>query len=292
MHTEQLKTRREWLEERREGIGASDVAAILGLSPWTTPLHVYRSKVDGIDEPETARMRLGTLLEPVLAQLYLDERPGHTLTSPGLTWHPTIGWLFCTPDRVRDGGVLVELKTSASGEGWGAAGTDEIPPHYLAQVQHQMCVMDADVCEVATLVAMDFRIYAVQRDDAIIEAMVDRLRMFWRCVESRTPPEPDFGHRATLDLLNRWYRPEGSTTALGPEALDVANTLEMARTDARSAEAGADYCKAKLTHLMGSASVGELPDGRIVERKVVKRKAHEVEATEYPTITVKTPKER
>ena len=46
-------TREEWLSARRTGIGGSDIAAILGLSPWRTPLDVYRDKVDGEDQPQT-----------------------------------------------------------------------------------------------------------------------------------------------------------------------------------------------------------------------------------------------
>lgn len=30
----------DWLKERQKGIGGSDVAAILGMSPWRTPYQV------------------------------------------------------------------------------------------------------------------------------------------------------------------------------------------------------------------------------------------------------------
>jgi putative phage-type endonuclease len=63
-------TRDEWLAARRTGIGGSDIAAILGLSPWRTPLDVYRDKVDGAEQPETEAMRWGRLLEDVIAREY------------------------------------------------------------------------------------------------------------------------------------------------------------------------------------------------------------------------------
>ena len=61
--------RTAWLNERRKGIGGSDVAAIIGLSPWTTPLDIYEQKL-GIALPseETEAMYWGTALEPAIRQ--------------------------------------------------------------------------------------------------------------------------------------------------------------------------------------------------------------------------------
>ena len=40
-----MKNREEFLLERKKGIGGSDVAAIIGVSPWKTALGVYLDKV-------------------------------------------------------------------------------------------------------------------------------------------------------------------------------------------------------------------------------------------------------
>ena len=65
--------RTEWLKRRRAGIGGSDVAAILGISPWKTALDVYHDKTGAAkDEPETENMRLGTALEQFVADRFTE----------------------------------------------------------------------------------------------------------------------------------------------------------------------------------------------------------------------------
>ena len=54
-------TREEWLARRRSGIGGSDVAAVLGLSPWKSPRQVWLDKTtDATDDRQTMPMLLGT----------------------------------------------------------------------------------------------------------------------------------------------------------------------------------------------------------------------------------------
>jgi len=61
--------RAAWLEGRRHGIGGSDVAAVLGLNPWKTPLDVWNDKLGlsedkGMSEPAY----WGTVLEDTVAK--------------------------------------------------------------------------------------------------------------------------------------------------------------------------------------------------------------------------------
>ena len=45
--------RLEWLKTRQTGIGGSDVAAILGLSKWKTPLDIYLAKTGEVDQEQS-----------------------------------------------------------------------------------------------------------------------------------------------------------------------------------------------------------------------------------------------
>ena len=61
------KDHAEWLAEREKGIGASDVAAILGLSPWETAYSLWLKKTHQVEpEPENEAMLMGHLLEEVV----------------------------------------------------------------------------------------------------------------------------------------------------------------------------------------------------------------------------------
>lgn len=61
--------RLEWLKNRQTGIGGSDVAAILGLSRYKSPLDVYNDKIGEISESEqTQAAYWGTQLEDIVAK--------------------------------------------------------------------------------------------------------------------------------------------------------------------------------------------------------------------------------
>ena len=94
--------RDKWLEIRRSGIGGSDIAGIMGISPWSTPLAVYCDKV-GLRPPQdpTVAMEFGTRMEPTLrkwaedelnreiaTQAYLESGGFKILASPYLYRHP------------------------------------------------------------------------------------------------------------------------------------------------------------------------------------------------------------
>src|SRR5690606_9681273 len=78
-----FKTRDEWLQERRHGIGGSDVAAMLGLSPYMTPLELYHHKRGEIPTPEREGewLEWGQALEEPIAQRFARET-GRTVLAP------------------------------------------------------------------------------------------------------------------------------------------------------------------------------------------------------------------
>ena len=55
-----MTNRIEWLKARQKGIGGADVAAILGINPYRTPLDIYREKTTEITE-DLARLLTGGL---------------------------------------------------------------------------------------------------------------------------------------------------------------------------------------------------------------------------------------
>ncbi|WP_308006141.1 YqaJ viral recombinase family protein, partial [uncultured Porphyromonas sp.] len=61
--TKKFNNREDWLESRTEGIGASDIATIVGLNPYETPYSLWRRKL-GLDpaKEETLPMKLGHLM--------------------------------------------------------------------------------------------------------------------------------------------------------------------------------------------------------------------------------------
>lgn len=214
-----------WFEQRRAGIGASEIAAVMGISPWESPFSLYWRKVNGWEFEANPEMEWGTRLEPVVAEKYQDGHPDEIVQPSGLVEGPE-PWMLATPDRllmamvpaelhcyrVPDGGQLLdtmavlELKTAHSAHDvWGEAGTDDIPVHYRAQVQWQMLCVDVQWAVVAVLIGgSDYREYTVLRDDRDIRVMVEYGRRFMARLQAGDPPSLD-EHTATLATVRRLH---------------------------------------------------------------------------------------
>lgn len=134
-----------WRERRRSTIGSSDVPAILGLSPFTTPVEVYEQKATGIidDKPWLAKYaEFGTWFEGWIIQ-WLNRR------GRGIIAGPAIGTirsrrdplLICNVDGIDSDGVICEIKTASSIP-------ELLPAHYYAQVQQQLWVTELSVAHV------------------------------------------------------------------------------------------------------------------------------------------------
>ena len=204
--------RAAWLEERRKGIGGSDVAAVLGLNRWRTPLQLWEDKT-GRAEPEPTSMaaRFGTAFEEFVANEF-ERRTGMKVRKhKEMIRTGEDGWMIANLDRVIEGDTpgefdaILECKTASvfKDDEWGpsqeaeiVAGQivteHEIPLYYETQVQWYLGVTGVSTAYVAVLIGnSDFRIYEVRRDDELIEALQEKCRRFWfECVKADTPPKP------------------------------------------------------------------------------------------------------
>ena len=141
-----------WLAERDKGIGASEVAAVVGLSPWDTPFSLWLRKTGQIPRPEeTQAMKMGHLLEPVVVQLWEMETGFKAVKSSAadiIYFDPEHPWRRVTPDRIayetmwlKKRKVLLEIKTTSKD-----IDPCDIPKNYLCQCQYQMHVTGVHVC--------------------------------------------------------------------------------------------------------------------------------------------------
>lgn len=190
-----------WKLARRVGIGGSDAAAILGLSPWKSPMDVWLDKMGLADEVPEDRNRqflleLGTQLEPVIARLY-ERETGKNLQQPvpGLMRHPVLPMIIGSPDRLVKGEQRgVELKTENQFmDEFGEPGTDQVPYHYLVQCAHYMAVTGMPVWDLALLHGgAAFSIYTIERDLELEHSMLAQLMDWWdRHIVAKTPPDVD-----------------------------------------------------------------------------------------------------
>jgi putative phage-type endonuclease len=184
--------REQFVNGRRRGLGGSDLASILGLSPWKTAYQVWREKTQPIEDTEpNAAMQYGNLIEPVIRQWYADETGRKVTVLKDMLHHPQYPFIIANLDGIADGQRVLEIKTAQYADDWGEPGTDEIPLPYSCQVQQYMMVTGFNVADVA--VSFGGRmpvIYEVPADKDLHTILLEKMVEFWALVQSNTPPEP------------------------------------------------------------------------------------------------------
>ena len=185
----------QWLARRQSGIGGSDVAGILGLSPWATPLDVYLSKVEPAEDRDLGEPAYwGNVLEAVVADEYA-KRTGQILAAvPELLRSVDHEWMVANIDRAIGGGSevvdgvlinadgLLECKTASAFKGstWGRDDDDDaVPVHYAAQAMWYLAVTGHEWIDVACLIGgQRFVQKRITRDEDTIGAMIERCSVF------------------------------------------------------------------------------------------------------------------
>ncbi len=181
----------KWLEERRKGVGGSDIAAIMGLSPWKSAYQVYQEKRGDVKDWEgNPQMDWGKRMEPAIRQWYSDQT-GRSVRLPNkIMYHKNYPFLLASLDGFTDDGRVVEIKTARSGAQWGEPGTNQIPDSYTLQCQHYMLVSGFPVADVAVSIGgAPPELYEVPTDPEIHEMIIKAAGDFWQRVVDGNPPE-------------------------------------------------------------------------------------------------------
>lgn len=144
-------TREDWLEERKNGIGGSDAAAIIGANPYKDNIKLWEEKTGrrkAEDISDKSYVKYGTEMEPILRESFKIKHPEFEILHEENTIikHPVYPFLFASLDGIlinketEEKGIL-EIKTSEilrsmQKEKW----KDQIPPNYYCQILHYLNV--------------------------------------------------------------------------------------------------------------------------------------------------------
>ena len=190
-----MKNKQEWLRERKNYLGGTDLSSIAGLNPYRTALDVYLDKTSDDIRCETSpAMRWGNLLEEAVAKAY-SEDTGQTIEiEPNTIYHPSMKFLGANIDRwVGDKEYVLECKTAGftRGKEWGEEGTDQIPESYLVQVAYYAAICAVPKVDIAVLIGgQDFRIYTYERTKDLEDKLIKIACNFWHNhIEKRIPPK-------------------------------------------------------------------------------------------------------
>ncbi len=248
---------------RSTGIGGSDVAAILGLSKFKTPLAVYQEKRGELGpQPDNDAMRWGRYLEPVVRQAYADATGYEVRVPTSMLRHPRHEFAVANIDGFVDGdaGRIFEAKTARTADGWGDAGSDQVPQAYLLQVQWYMEVTALPVADVAALIGgSDFRIYTVEADRELQQMLLDAAAEFWQRVQRGEPPEPV----TVADAVARWGRASRTEQVTADEAaLAAVDKLRALKAQQAALDADEEAARAVVLRALGERDTLVSQDGK------------------------------
>jgi putative phage-type endonuclease len=262
----------EWHAARANGIGGSEIAAVMGLSPHESRFSLWHRK-KGLIGPveESPQMYWGKKHEPAICAEFAKRHPEWDI-QPSPTYasasHPAE---IANPDRlILDNEwrtiAIVEAKTAYDDEGWGEEGTDQIPVWYRTQCLWYLMVLGVPVCHVAVLIGLsDYREYVVEYDPVDALKMREAAAEFMRTLAADERPDID-GHSATYQAIREI--PEG----LDPVDVEIPTALRdrfhAAQDAAWKAEDELTACKGLLLDAIGTGQRAVCERVRVATRTV------------------------
>ena len=275
-----------WLEFRQNGIGASEIATVMGLNQYKSAHQLFYEKVEGAPEQEDSiAMFMGRYNEDSIADLWQYWESDQITMMQNYNEkkivrkcrkinayliNPQHPHLFASLDRVinkngTDKEQALELKTISafSADQW----ISGIPPQYIVQLQQQLLVADLEEGELCILKDGRYmEVYSFSRNEEIINSIIEQSTLFWnnvleaRKLNAQGLPfehlEPEIDHiEAYKDFLNEKF----TATAQKAEATDEIYITGMQYLQCNEDEKNIKTEKTRLTNIikahMGDASM-------------------------------------
>ena len=209
VNTEGL-SREEWLKYRKRGIGGSDVAALLGISKWTSAVALWLDKTNQTNEPEEVNeaMRWGQLLEPVIREQFRQITGRPVVEVKAILQHPQYPFMIADIDglTVDEDGAPAILEVKNVSEYKRSEWSQGVPAYYETQIQHYLLVTGVQKAYVIALFGGNSSaVYTVEADPEVQQMLVQVESDFWSKVQNLIRPEID-GTDESTKLLDSIYR--------------------------------------------------------------------------------------
>lgn len=281
----------EWYAARQNRLGGSEIAAVLGLSPYESRFSLWHRK-KGLVGPQqmNPEMDWGRRLESAVLAKYAENHPGR-YSRGGAYVSAEREYQVSSPDMLLldevDEGVLkiIDGKTSPFGEGWGTPGTDQMPVYIRCQLLWYMDVFGVSVADIALLTSgCNYAEYTLRREDSEIQILRHAGVEFIASLNADERPDID-GHDQTYHVIKELH-PEidGSKVDLDP---DLVEHFIESRKVLDVAESSFRLYRNLLAEQMGDAKAAYCNGFKIADRRVKgegKPYIQSVSAKQLPTL--------
>jgi putative phage-type endonuclease len=274
-------------------IGGSDIAAILGKSPWKSKHSLYLHLIGELPPQEDNEVfERGRKLEPIIADMFQANHEEYLVSEYGMLQSKEYSFLMGSPDRVLVEGMGIasglEIKTAdvTKMNEWGEEGSDEIPLPYYLQSQWYCGLMNLPDWWIAvgfvkpgSRTICGYQEYRIEHNEKRYQAMVKLAVEFWEHhVEKRIPPEIDQADAATVDYYKRKERNHELSIYSDESISAKINEMREYQNAAKENEKQFELLKTQLLEAMGNAEAVVDPN---TGKNLLTFKAYETTTTDY-----------
>lgn len=255
---------KEELELRRSGIAGTDIAALLGKSPYKSALGVYLDK-KGLSEfsPTNISQEFGLEQEDFILRKYAQMEGCLLNPSPGFKRHPSIPYLVANVDGVRSDNIIVDAKNIGlygdRGEynykAWGEQRTAQMPQHYYLQIAHYCLVWESHEGHMVPYFGgSDLRVYIYQKNEKIENIIKLVSKKFWEEHVLADKPPVDKGTYQEVAALWKAVNPDETIIAT-PNVEDLIKELRDIKATKDELDAKEDAVRAQVAAFMQEKGV-------------------------------------
>ena len=259
MTVEEMQDRKAWLEMRKQGLGGSDAAVVVGLSKWKSQWDLWLEKTGQveIEDVDNEYLEAGRRLEDTIAQWFCD-KTNKKVRRCGMLRSKEYPWALADVDRLVVGeNAFLECKTAASWklDEWEG---DNLPDAYWCQLCHYMFVGGYEKAYIAVLVGGNKFIWKeVCRNEEDIEALIEAEKYFWEHnVVAKELPEVD-GSKACAQAISAHFNGDGTEAIELESEYDLlCKDLEILKDEKKKLELAIATKENKLKVALGNGQFG------------------------------------
>lgn len=239
-------------EERRKYIGGSDIAAVMGMSRWKTPLKLWLEKTgecEPVDLSKVEAVQLGSELEEFVAQKFSKETGKQVRKQSKMYVHKDYPFIAAHVDRLIMGtDEILECKTCGSHKKDEWEGED-IPQEYVLQVIWYLGITGKKKAYIAVLIGgQAFKYKMIEFDKELFETMIDMAKNFWNCVQTKTPPALTPDDNA---LLSEIFAKPNEEIIENQDMEEKISKLQQVKDDISALETEQKMLEAEIKNVIG-----------------------------------------
>lgn len=293
-------SKEKWLKARKEGIGGSDAASVLGLNPYKSSMRVYMDKISTnhvgnklkdiyedesirdiykhesikdkleIDKEVNYKMELGNKLKNFIANEFVLKTGKKVRSINGILKNDKYPFALANIDRAVIGEkAFLECKitNSYSKKLW----QKEVPIYYKIQCYHYMAITGATHCYIAALIGNEeLVIHRIDRNEELINEIMDLEKMFWdKCILGEELPSPD-GSEDYSKVLQVLYKDSIDEELILFEKGDLLKRYDDVREFVKNLDMEKKAIEQYLQMQMKDYEVAYLGDRKITWKKQVR----------------------